>query len=39
MVEVTDGVATINGPVTDRQRREAEAIARSVTGVIDVRMY
>jgi CBS domain-containing protein len=39
LVDVTDGVVTINGPVTDRQRRDAEAIARSVTGVIDVRMY
>lgn len=38
LVDVTNGVVTINGPVTDRQRREAEAIARSVPGVVDVRI-
>jgi CBS domain-containing protein len=39
LVDVTNGVVTINGPVTDRQRRDAEAIARSVTGVFDVRIH
>ena len=38
LVDVTNGVVTINGPVTERQRREAEAIVRSVTGVVDVRI-
>ena len=37
-VDVSGGVVKIAGPVTDRQRRDAEAIARSVTGVIDVRV-
>jgi CBS domain-containing protein len=39
LVDVTNGVATITGPVTDRQRRDAEAIARSVIGVVDVRVH
>ena len=39
LVDVSDGVVTISGPVTDRQRRDAEAIARSVTGVVDVRVH
>jgi CBS domain-containing protein len=38
LIDVTNGVVTINGPVTERQRREAEAIVRSVTGVVDVRI-
>jgi CBS domain-containing protein len=39
LVDVSDGVVTIHGPVTDRQRRNAESIARSVTGVVDVRVH
>jgi CBS domain-containing protein len=38
LVDVSDGVVTINGPITDRQRQNAEAIARSVSGVVDVRV-
>jgi CBS domain-containing protein len=38
LVDVSDGVVTIDGPITDRQRRSAEAIARSVSGVVDVRV-
>ena len=37
-VAVAGGIVTISGPVTDRQRRRAEAIARSVTGVVEVRL-
>lgn len=39
LVDVSDGVVTIDGPITDRQRRNAESIARSVTGVVDVRVH
>jgi predicted transcriptional regulator len=37
-VTVAHGIATISGPVTDRQRRDAEALARSVAGVVGVRL-
>jgi CBS-domain-containing membrane protein len=37
-VAVARGIVTISGPVTDRQRQDAEAIARSVTGVVEVRL-
>ncbi len=39
LVDVTAGVVTITGPVTDRQRRDAETIAGSVRGVVDVRVH
>jgi CBS domain-containing protein len=37
-VEVTDGVVTVSGSVTERQRQDAEAMARSVAGVVGVRV-
>lgn len=38
-VDVTDRVVIITGPVTDRQRHQAAELARSVTGVADVRVH
>jgi CBS-domain-containing membrane protein len=37
-VEVLDGVVDVSGPIDDAQRRVAEAVAGSVTGVIAVRV-
>jgi CBS domain-containing protein len=37
MVEVTDRIVTISGPVTDEQRHHAEELAGTVHGVADVR--
>jgi CBS domain-containing protein len=37
MVEVTDRIVTISGPVTDEQRRRAAELAGTVHGVADVR--
>jgi CBS-domain-containing membrane protein len=36
--EVLDGVVDVSGPIDDAQRRVAEAVAGSVTGVIAVRV-
>jgi len=38
LVDVRDALVTITGPVNDQQRQDAEALARSVNGVVDVRV-